>query len=481
MSEFSEYCRHLLANSGSNVYQIANHSSLDRTSIQRMIRGERLPSRKFVKDFCSYLRINPIQQEEVLKLYDIEKIGKTEYLKRCYIKDLIERLSFLENDNSDTLSGSEDFSNAFSITPCVENKIFFTLQKELETNTNPEILLNVPTSYRYIFFVLKKLFSQFSGHADIKHLITLNSNPSNSLHPCQNLEIMSDVLPTIQLLKDIYHPSYLYSNITCDDEKLMVMPYYIITSQNVLIISSDFKSAVLYHSWDIVKEYRDEFYRIFQMAKPFMEYADNPICIMKALEKNYMDFGLPSHTLEFHPCLFFMNVHFNSEKDSFSELPNAAEYIDALQKMYKVVAASTPLPRKMKNTVSFFSEEGLNMFCQTGKCFGQYKNLKTGFSAIERKSMMQNYFHHKKEGDFTPHILKPEFKLPTYLNIELHDIHTLTIFIIKENFQFSFIQINESSICNAFFSFFTYLAESDYVYTAKESENILDNYFHSLL
>jgi hypothetical protein len=37
MSEFSEYCRHLLANSGSNVYQIANHSSLDRTSIQRMI------------------------------------------------------------------------------------------------------------------------------------------------------------------------------------------------------------------------------------------------------------------------------------------------------------------------------------------------------------------------------------------------------------------------------------------------------------
>lgn len=480
MSEFSEYCRHLLANSGSNVYQIANHSSLDRTSIQRMIRGERLPSRKFVKDFCSYLRINPIQQEEVLKLYDIEKIGKTEYLKRCYIKDLIERLSFLENDNSNTLSGSEDFSNAFSVTPCVENKIFFTLQKELETNTNPEILLNVPTSYRYVFFVLKKLFSQFSGHADIKHLITLNSNPSNSLHPCQNLEIMSDVLPTIQLLKDVYHPSYLYSNITSDDEKLMVMPYYIITSQNVLIISSDFKSAVLYHSWDIVKEYRDEFYRIFQMAKPFMEYANNPICIMKALEKIYVNFGLPSHTLEFHPCLFFMNVHFNSEKDSFSELPNAAEYIDALQKMYKVVAASTPPLKKMKNTVSFFSEEGLNMFCQTGKCFGQYKNLKTGFSAIERKSMMQNYFHHKKEGDFTPHILKPEFKLPTYLNIELHDIHTLTIFIIKENFQFSFIQINESSLCNAFYSFFEYLASSDFVYTKKEEDIIFQNAFSSI-
>lgn len=165
---------------------------------------------------------------------------------------------------------------------------------------------------------------------------------------------MSDVLPTIQLLKNIYHPSYLYSNITCDDEKLMVMPYYIITSENVLLISSDFKNAVLYHSTDIIKEYRSEFYRIFQMAKPFMEYADNPIGIMKALEKIYVNLGLPSHTLEFHPCLFFMNVHFNSEKDSFRELPNAAKYIDALQELYKTVASSTPPPRK-KTRVRFLS------------------------------------------------------------------------------------------------------------------------------
>ena len=37
MSEFSERCRQLLINSGSNVYQMAKHSSLDKTSIQRMV------------------------------------------------------------------------------------------------------------------------------------------------------------------------------------------------------------------------------------------------------------------------------------------------------------------------------------------------------------------------------------------------------------------------------------------------------------
>ena len=343
MSEFSEYCRQLLANSGSNVYQIANHFSLDRTSIQRMIRGERLPSRKFVRNFCSHLRINPIQQIELLKLYDIEKIGKTAYLNQCYIKNLIEHLSFLENNAEDIVVNSSEFC------------------------------LNIPTSYHYFFFVLKKLFSRFHGRASIKHLITLNSNPSNSLYPCHNIEIMSNILPIIQLLKDIYHPSYLYSTITCDDEKLMVMPYYIITSQNVLLISSDFKNTILYSSLDIVKKYRQEFFRIFQMAKPFMEYADNPLCIMNALEKNYKSMGLPSHTLEFHPCLYFMDIHLDSEKESFHGLPNAKEYINALQEMYKIVSAATPPPEKSRTQFRFFQNKDCACFVKPANALGNIK------------------------------------------------------------------------------------------------------------
>lgn len=146
----------------------------------------------------------------------------------------------------------------------------------------------------------------------------------------------------------------------------------------------------------------------------------------------------------------------------------------------KLLQLLPPPLKKNKNTISFFPEEGLRLFCETGKCFGQYRNLKMGFSVHERKSMMQNYFHHKKAGDFTAHILKPEFRLPTYLNIELHDTHALTIFSLKENFQFSFIQINESSLCNAFYSFFEYLAHSDFVYDENESETIFKDAFCSI-
>ena len=64
-----------------------------------------------------------------------------------------------------------------------------------------------------------------------------------------------------------------------------------------------------------------------------------------------------------------MNVHFNSEKDSFSELPNAAEYIDALQKMYKVVAASTPPPQKNEEHGFFLFRRGTKYVLSNRKMF----------------------------------------------------------------------------------------------------------------
>lgn len=349
MSEFSERCRQLLINSGSNVYQMAKHSSLDKTSIQRMVTGKRLPSLDFVKEFCSYLRISPIEKKELLELYEIEKVGKSEYMSRCYIKSLIENLSFLDEDDTENISFSEtlDYCETFPPMPNVESKILFVLQSELKNDKNPEILFNLPTSYRYIFFILKGLFAEFEGEASVKHLITLNKNPLNTIYPCQNLEALSNILPLSEILKNIYLPYYLYNNLTLGDEKMLIMPYYIITSKYLLTISSDFKTVSLHDSDTVIRVYRKEFYRIFNMAQPLIKYADNTFKIINHLQENYIEYGLPSHTLEFHPCLFFMDTSFALSKESFKQIPHADEHIAALQEMYKVVSASTPPPKKI--------------------------------------------------------------------------------------------------------------------------------------
>ena len=81
MSDFSSKCREYLKDTGENVYQLSAYSGLDRTSLQRMITGKRLPGIDFVRQFCDSLRINPSQRRELMELYKIEKIGKEIYEK----------------------------------------------------------------------------------------------------------------------------------------------------------------------------------------------------------------------------------------------------------------------------------------------------------------------------------------------------------------------------------------------------------------
>ena len=93
MSNFSSKCREYLKNTGETVYQLSASSGLDRTSLQRMITGKRLPGMDFVRQFCDSIRINPSQRQELIELYKIEKIGKEIYYNRKYIQELLRVIS----------------------------------------------------------------------------------------------------------------------------------------------------------------------------------------------------------------------------------------------------------------------------------------------------------------------------------------------------------------------------------------------------
>lgn len=93
MSDFSSKCREYLTDTGETVYQLASSSGLDRTSLQRMLTGKRLPSIDFIHQFCDSIRINPSQRLELMELYKIEKIGKEVYYNRKYIQELLRVIS----------------------------------------------------------------------------------------------------------------------------------------------------------------------------------------------------------------------------------------------------------------------------------------------------------------------------------------------------------------------------------------------------
>ena len=109
MSDFSNKCREYLKDTGENVYQLSASSGLDRTSLQRMITGKRLPGIDFVRQFCDSLRINPSQRRELMELYKIEKIGKEIYYNRKYIQELLGVISSSRSFPGRVFSGFHPF------------------------------------------------------------------------------------------------------------------------------------------------------------------------------------------------------------------------------------------------------------------------------------------------------------------------------------------------------------------------------------
>ena len=75
MSEFSDKLSEYIAKSGSNVYQLAKEASLDRTTLQKTAKGQRLPSLDYIREICQYIKISSKQEEELVRLYKIEKLG----------------------------------------------------------------------------------------------------------------------------------------------------------------------------------------------------------------------------------------------------------------------------------------------------------------------------------------------------------------------------------------------------------------------
>lgn len=73
MSRFSEQCKELIRENGTNVYRMSKEFSLEVTALQRMVTGKRLPYIDFVKKFCECLRIPETEKARCLNYIRSDK------------------------------------------------------------------------------------------------------------------------------------------------------------------------------------------------------------------------------------------------------------------------------------------------------------------------------------------------------------------------------------------------------------------------
>lgn len=93
MSDFSNYFKDCIHQNHVNVSLLSRQSGINRTLLQKIITGARIPSEEsFFEKVLPYMMLSLRQQEELMRLYHIEKIGKEAYSQHMIIKSFIEHL-----------------------------------------------------------------------------------------------------------------------------------------------------------------------------------------------------------------------------------------------------------------------------------------------------------------------------------------------------------------------------------------------------
>ena len=220
MSDFSSKCREYLTDTGETVYQLASSSGLDRTTLQRMLTGKRLPSIDFIRQFCDSIRINPSQRLELMELYKIEKIGKEVYYNRKYIQELLRVISSQQTispSGFQRLPSLPFYRGDFSFD--VEKKVFRLFEDILDSGSDEKICTNIPANCRLLVQTFARLYPEYGKLPPVIQILPLHQNPTASPDYNMNLEtFLCTILPILSGFLN-YQP-YYYSHVyVCTDKK----------------------------------------------------------------------------------------------------------------------------------------------------------------------------------------------------------------------------------------------------------------------
>lgn len=487
MSQFSDRLRLVLDESGTNIYQLSKNAKLDRTTIQRVLKGQRLPSISFIEKLCDFLRVSPLQRSELFELYTICKVGEKVYAGRKYIKDMIEHMATIHIKSDNVIIGqrtvtvddnNENGIKTFSGQHSVHNLIRDVLEDEVFNEISPHIYLTVPFENTFLFDLLYQLYlnSNSSGTTTgnnkkllIKHIIQLSKNPMALQNSNNNLNVLSNILPYAFCEWGGYEPYYYYGNTEASKDINFVLPHYILTSKRLIQLSADFNTAVLCDNPEILNIYRAGFEKCLLQTSVLINQLGSCEEMLAAYLTANREAGQVTHVIEPQPCLakYFTDqlIEDKLRKDLENrELikPLVCQFYDN-HKQYDIVP------------MSFFSIEGIEYFAKTGIIADLPPQYALPFSVSERKMLLLELRNDIADDTYFVRVINSSmFVISPLASVQLYSTNVLMIVAINSDGMISSSFIKEKSICEAFLDFFESLPQSNLLYSKKETIRIID-------
>lgn len=462
-TEFSRRISEHIAESGYTVYKISQITGLGRTAIQHIMSGKFVPTRDFFDKLCAVFPITPAQKEELTDLYLKQRFGNKIYFERKQIRSIIENLPqyYIDVQRPAAAHGAAELScdkdEAVTGLLNVNREVIGAISRELQKE-KPHILTTIPFGNKLLFDNVMQIFGLCSSDAVFEHYLRLFKYSDDDLN--ENLRVLEDVLKMSMNGGMSYKPYCYYAYKNSDDDDLSVFPYCLLTSEYVVFMTLDYRSAAICSDKRILDIAGAHFEKLRRISSIMAETVDN---------KDMFDIfarstGMYDKSLEYQPCLTryltwdIISAHMkdipekdyilNTVKDSFF----AAERVGASEE---------------QSAVNVFTRSGLEQFAETGCMVNMPGQLLEPLSVSERISMLNSM--KKDVGCYYKMIDKNKLNVPDFIQMIYLNNQSCIIACLMEDRKFCGI-ISERSLCGSFEDFIRSLYENGL--TADDSEVI---------
>lgn len=256
---------------------MTQYCGIDRTLMYKYLNGKDYPKEQAIVDrMADFMRLSPLESEELLTAWQIEKIGWKEWNSRRNVEDFLLSLPDISDFSRKfkTAGGtsakqtvtapSVSFARACypdcralptqtALNTVISQVIMDEVQKE-----NGRLCLMLQPDYDYLFHLLMGL-GEYEHELPIDHILCLgNSSQSDRAVQDHNLAYLQKILPLYVRALD-YNIYYYYDAVESHFSNLNGLSCLILTSSCAVTCTSDFQSGILYGKPEIVQMLRKHF------------------------------------------------------------------------------------------------------------------------------------------------------------------------------------------------------------------------------
>jgi len=459
-----------------NKYRLSKETGIDRVLLYRVINGEREPSKAFVDKVYAGLRLSPADEKKLRELYEIAKIGEDVHERRLLVKELVNHLNSLrmeqkrvESRKAIVVDGLGDRLKVVSGSYNV-NMLVRDLLEDLAYNARQQWLrTNIPFDYAFLFDILRHLYFEMNGAINIRHIVTFAKDTNSHRNPNINLETLANMLPFLFCEGNGYQPEYYYPDTM--NYNSVFMPYSLFTETRLLMLSSDFKTAMLVNDFDAVNACHATFDAF--PVKPLFRYLSNPADQLNVYSDIYSLNDIPDVVgIERQPCW----MGYLSEVMVETYIRKGTHNRESVK---------LPLIRdincaKSTKISSFFIEDGLNEFISNGYLEYESRQYALPIDVSDRLLILKSFREDIARDRNNSRIINPsEITVSQNTTVQIFINSTVLFSTLHENGR-KICFFNESSIYESFSDFFLNIHNTDWVYSKQETLDILDKYIRKL-